>query len=144
MFVKHYGIPVYPTQTTANRTIYVMMVLCVVLLAWAVASSLGGCQGKTPARVAYISVEASGDVVQGVKEAYALGLISREQVAALLPYTDAVKQAQDSINTAMLSGSSGYGDYAKALTEATTDLLNRLSAAKRAKATATQPTTQPH
>ncbi len=142
MFAPRFGIPIYPSRRTArNSHIFATCFAIVVLLI--LLALIPGCNA-TPARQAYIGVEAATDVVNGVGIAYDAKRLSKAQVAAILPYADAVKVAQDDLDNAILAGKVDIAAYQKALNDAVTALLNQTAKVKR-QAPATAPaTTQPH
>ncbi len=104
---------------------------------------LAGCPGQTPARQAYIGVEAANDVLDGIPLAYRAKLITREEVVYVQPYAHAVDKAADALDQAILDGKVDLSAYKKALTDAITDLLNKKAEAKRLKPATTPPATQP-
>ncbi len=137
MFAPRFGCPVYPSQQTADWARRIATVLAILLLL-ALTYFMPGC-GATPARQAFIGVDAATDAVNGVADAYDAKWITKEQVKGLTPYADALKTAQDNLDNAILAGKVDLNTYRQAVTDATVTLLNEKAAAKRAKPAATQP-----
>lgn len=127
MFCTHYGIPCWPTRKTLECVLLILTLAAVFILL----SSTSGCQGKTPARVAFITVEAANDTLEAIPLAYRTGLMTREEVAYVQPYAIAVGTAANSLDQAILDGKVDLGAYKDALTKAVTELLNKKAEAKR-------------